>query len=80
MTVRFCFKDKSPLPPFFKGGKRLVSQACSPLCKRGARGNASNLRLVVPAKAGTQFVKLLLNNQFEFLDSGLRRNDGHFLP
>ena len=54
---------------------------CSPLYEeRGVRGNASNLRLVVPAKAGTQFVKLLFNNQFEFMDSGLRRNDEHFLP
>jgi len=47
LILEFCFKDKSPLPrvsgsaapsvglseagPFFKGGRRLVSQACPPL-------------------------------------------------
>gem|GEM_PF-4763715 len=41
--------------------------------------NVSNLRFCV-LKAGTQAVKLLFNNQFEFLDSGFRRNDEHFLP
>jgi len=29
---------------------------------------------------GFQFLKLLFKNQFEFLDSGFRRNDEHFLP
>jgi|GEM_PF-4708084 len=33
------------------------------------------LRIVAPAEAGVQFLKLLFNNHFKFLDSGLRRND-----
>ena len=50
------------------------------MTKNPSSPNASNLRIVSPAEAGDQFLKLLFNNQFEFLDSGLRRNDEHFLP
>jgi len=35
LVLSFCFKDKSPLPPFFKGGKRSVPQACPPPLKKG---------------------------------------------
>jgi len=31
LIPEFCFKDKSLRPPFFNGGKRLVSQACPAL-------------------------------------------------
>jgi|GEM_PF-3564309 len=38
--------------------------------------NTSNLRFVIPAKAGIQKIILFLRRKFNELDTGLRRYDG----
>ena len=93
-------------PPLSKGGIPSGHALFPPLRRKGETGNASNLRFVVPAKAGTQlctrqedsrekkkrsslpffvlvvpakagiqFVKCLSKKRKNFLDPGLRRDD-----
>jgi hypothetical protein len=41
----------------------------------GINHNVVQIRIVSPAKAGAQSVKLFLINLFQLLDAGLRRHD-----
>jgi|GEM_PF-3487388 len=54
-----------PNPPFSKGGKDRFPKRVPPFEKGGGRGNVNNLRIVIPAKAGIQSLKLRLNGYFK---------------